>query len=1082
MTDYTSQITALYQAIQFRAPPPADLSTYNAAMNSGVSVSAVTNLIELDPYTIDYVNPVIREYQAAFGRVPDQAGLSYWVDQVASSPNALASLSVIFANSAEFNTRYGASATTTASAALVGLLYENVLGRPPDAAGLTYWSSQKLDAAQLLQAFAQSAEFIADTAAAITIFENGEAAVPPTNPTTGSLLDLTPAGGQTFTLTTGVDNPPLTANNNTINGTFGPAGSGQTLTPGDTLIGGTTTGNALNLVDLGTGGQGILTNSLSAVTISGIQTVNILSGEAVVANTASSPAGFAGLTQLNVTESNNGANSTITAAATTNISVTDQSQMGGTLSVQGGLNVSVATTEVTPIPPGPPGAITVGGATTAPAGTVTITATAAPTTAAAFQMGAITVYGGTVVSITEAEVGSPGFTTTGGLVTVNGGASTTSVTVDQTAPVAASATVAGVVDGQVTITDANYSTAANAKAGVITTVSLDGLNGANAINDSALANLTVNDSNPGTSVTITEGNFASPATTLALSLNNDAGLTLTDSGNKYTTVNVTLGALASTVTLTDTALTTLKISGPSSGTAGALTLSISPTAPLTTINASGDNGSLAFTDSWAGAVVTGGSGNDIVTLAAALTTTSGGSINFGGGDNSLLAGSGGSIGAGVTVDGGSSGDNTISAALVNSGNAAGIKDFQILDVSGYGGSLDTSLLSTAVTGVAIGGIPASTNGTATLLKLAAAVTVTDTNANDNSSLTLTHAGSATNSLAINFAGTSAGAGYETLNTLTSTGDTTIAITSGGASTQAGYYNAINNLNETDNHLTTITITGAQAFHLNGVSTDGVQTTTTASSLTTIDGHAATGALTIYAGGTIPADNVTYTGLTILGGVGGDTITNSAANGVITEGATAATVTHGNILTVYGSGATINDQASGSVDSIYLDSVNETANLGGGGTTAASTSVFVSNTTAASTVVDTVNFGAGVATVTDNLAYFAPASATSNNTNGNLLTLNAAPHGEILAFSSLIANTGALGSATSVSLATNFDQAVHFAESPTANTVTWFQYNGNTYIEDSGATPTSTAGAEVVKITGTVDLSHATIASGHLTFA
>ena len=169
------------------------------------------------------VNPVIREYQAAFGRVPDQAGLKYWVGQVASNPNALASLSVIFANSAEFNTRYAANATTPASVALVAELYANVLGRPPDAAGLAYWSSQNLDAAQLLQAFAQSPEFIADTAAAITVYQNGEAAGAPV--TTGSLLDLTPASPQTFTLTTGVDTPSLTANGNTINGTFNGAGA-----------------------------------------------------------------------------------------------------------------------------------------------------------------------------------------------------------------------------------------------------------------------------------------------------------------------------------------------------------------------------------------------------------------------------------------------------------------------------------------------------------------------------------------------------------------------------------------------------------------------------------------------------------------------------------------------------------------------------------------------------------------------------------------------------------------------------------------------------------------------------------------
>ena len=250
-------------------------------------------------------------------------------------------------------------------------------------------------------------------------------------------------------------------------------------------------------------------------------------------------------------------------------------------------------------------------------------------------------------------------------------------------------------------------------------------------------------------------------------------------------------------------------------------------------------------------------------------------------------------------------------------------------------------------------------------------------------------------------------------------------------------------------------------------------------LTTIDGHDATGALVIQAGASTAT--ATFAGLTILGGSGGDTITNSAANGVITEGATASSL-HNNLI-VAGSGATINDQTSAGTDSIAFFGVNDTVNLGNGGTTAASTAVLVTNAASAAGVVDTVNFGAGIATVTDNLTYQAVATTTSANTNGNLLALNGAPHGEILAFSSGVANAaGALGAATSVSLAQTFDQAVHYAELATANTVTWFQYGGNTYIEDSGSTPTSTAGAEVVKITGTVDLSHATIASGHLTFA
>ena len=678
------------------------------------------------------------------------------------------------------------------------------------------------------------------------------------------------------------------------------------------------------------------------------------------------------------------------------------------MSVQGGLNVTVATTEVASNS-GSTTAVggTIAAATTAPAGTVTITATAAPTTAGNFQMGAITVYGGTVVSITEIEAGSAGFTTTGGNVTVFGGASTTSVTVDQTAPVAASATVAGVIDGQVTITDANYS--GGAKLGVITTVSLDGLNGANTINDSALANLTVSDAAAGTILNINEGGFSSPVTTLALSLNNDAGLTLKDAGNKYTTVNVTLGAAPDTLTLNDTALTTLKISGPSSGTAGALTLSLSSTAPLTSIDASGDNGNLTFTDYWAGAVIKGGAGNDIVTLATALT---GGSITFGAGDNSLLTvPSFGSIGAGVTVDGGSSGDNTISAALVNSNNAADIKDFQILDVSGYGGPSPWMRRCCRRRSPASRSAPPRPMAR-TLINLAAAVTVTDTHASDNSALTLTHAGTATDSLTINFAGTSAA--NQEINTLTSTGDTTIAINSGGASTA----NIIGALNETDNHLTTITITGSQAFDLFGVSTDGSRRRPRRRVLTKIDGHAATGALDIAVG--LTANDVSYTGLTILGGGGGDTITNAAANGVITEGATASTL-H-NVLEVSGSGAVINDQASAGTDSIFLAGVNETANLGSGGTTAASTSVQVASASSAATFADTVNFGSGIATVTDNLAY----SAISTTT-GNLLDLTGTLHGEILGFSNAIANTtSTLGAATAVT-ASNLSQAVSQAE-------------------------------------------------------
>ena len=164
MTDYTSQIDAWYNAIQYRNPPASELATFNAQLQSGVITTAqAVQQIEASPYTQNFVDPVIREYQAAFGRVPDQAGVAYWVGQVAANPSSLAVLSTTFADSAEFFANYGATATTPANSTLVAALYQNVLGRPADAAGLAYWSSQPLDAAQLLQAFAQSAEYVTDT-------------------------------------------------------------------------------------------------------------------------------------------------------------------------------------------------------------------------------------------------------------------------------------------------------------------------------------------------------------------------------------------------------------------------------------------------------------------------------------------------------------------------------------------------------------------------------------------------------------------------------------------------------------------------------------------------------------------------------------------------------------------------------------------------------------------------------------------------------------------------------------------------------------------------------------------------------
>jgi cyclophilin family peptidyl-prolyl cis-trans isomerase len=99
-----------------------------------------------------------RLYQAAFNRTPDLTGLGYWINQrdKGTSDTAVANS---FLNSAEFQALVGTNPSTTT---LVTDFYNNVLHRAPDQAGLAYWvnnlASGQLTNAQVLISFSESAE------------------------------------------------------------------------------------------------------------------------------------------------------------------------------------------------------------------------------------------------------------------------------------------------------------------------------------------------------------------------------------------------------------------------------------------------------------------------------------------------------------------------------------------------------------------------------------------------------------------------------------------------------------------------------------------------------------------------------------------------------------------------------------------------------------------------------------------------------------------------------------------------------------------------------------------------------------
>lgn len=107
-----------------------------------------------------------RLYQSAFDRTPDQAGLSHNVNLM-DGGLTIFDMASAFIGSAEFQQTYGQNINDTT---FLTLLYNNVLNRAPDAAGLAGWQTQLNSGTsreQVLFGFSESGENKANVAAAI---------------------------------------------------------------------------------------------------------------------------------------------------------------------------------------------------------------------------------------------------------------------------------------------------------------------------------------------------------------------------------------------------------------------------------------------------------------------------------------------------------------------------------------------------------------------------------------------------------------------------------------------------------------------------------------------------------------------------------------------------------------------------------------------------------------------------------------------------------------------------------------------------------------------------------------------------
>ncbi|MES2898602.1 MAG: DUF4214 domain-containing protein [Pseudomonadota bacterium] len=130
----------------------------NDALSSIERLQFADAMYALDTGKQGLAGQAYRIYQAAFDRAPDAAGVGFWIGAL-DAGQSLESIAAGFVASSEFLALYGSAAS---NADIVARLYFNVLNRPGEAAGITFWSAvldqQQASLAQVLAAFSESPE------------------------------------------------------------------------------------------------------------------------------------------------------------------------------------------------------------------------------------------------------------------------------------------------------------------------------------------------------------------------------------------------------------------------------------------------------------------------------------------------------------------------------------------------------------------------------------------------------------------------------------------------------------------------------------------------------------------------------------------------------------------------------------------------------------------------------------------------------------------------------------------------------------------------------------------------------------
>lgn len=496
----------------------------------------------------------------------------------------------------------------------------------------------------------------------------------------------------------------------------------------------------------------------------------------------------------------------------------------------------------------------------------------------------VTASGNTDVALTVAKTATA--TVNGGkAVSVTAGTGATNVTGDSLTSVTIKGGGAATIDNDDVKDESGKGT-------TLTSVVLDSVNAATTIKADGLTDVTVKGATEkANTVTITNSTEDHSLTVHVDGTGYKADgvsevQTVIKDGNA-TSMTVEASGEKSSLALTDSAkLENLTITGDA-----ALKLKADGLAALKAINGSAANGALTLDALHANTVdvqtgsgndsftikatekvtVDAGAGNDVVTLGAAIAA--GSSIDLGAGDDTLLSDSG-SVAASTkdatTVIDGGDGFDSVSASLINVGNAAQFHNFEALDLTAAVADFDFALLTkSAIEALTLSG----SNGVAIINNVAAGVD-------------LRVSGGNTAMTTINVKGAASGDADAFSVTLNETADAaaTAKLTINGIENltveATGAGDGMNKLQVTDDALQTLTITGSQNLALTFLGANGTNKGADGGAVNLIDGSTATGNLTIDTAH-VTADG--KLGLTVKTGSGDDTIISSTEGGTFAGG-------------------------------------------------------------------------------------------------------------------------------------------------------------------------------------------------------